>query len=774
MARAWRRWAVSAGWLVVVACTDSFTPPTPYPAVQLTFTVQPSNGTAGVAVSPVIAVAIVDAFGSTVPSATTVVTLTLGANPGSAALQGTASVPAVAGVATFSTLHLDIAAAGYTLKAAATGLAGATSIPFTIAPAAATRLAFTVQPSNTMGGALITPPVQVAAQDSFGNRATGFADSVTVALGGNPAPGTLSGTTVVQGTNGVATFNDLSIASVSAGYTLTASAGGLAGIGSTPFAIAQPTGSLHITAVTQGSSPDLDGYTTCIDPVVDSLGTTTCGDQGSVSANATVTMTVDTGAHSIQLTGVAANCTVTSDNPQTVHVAPGQTATVQFVFACASGTLRVTTTTSGLSIPPYDYVVCVDPSYYGCEAYSPIGVDSTVTLSVALGPHIVELDGVAANCTVSGDNPRTVDAGVGTAVPFAITCVAAGAVHVTAATTGPDLPYGYSVCLDSSGTSCSMLAQVPANGSVTLLAATAGPHTVTVTAGTANCTISGSTTRAVTVPQDGTVDVSFAGNCVVAERIAFSSGGTIAVIRVDGSDYSHGFTVGGDPAWSPNGARLAYVCGSDICTINADSTAFTRLTVDAANNRHPTWSPDGSRIAFAATHAGIVALYVMAANGSGVTRLTQAGVLGSPAWSPDGATIVFDCRLEVGNDDLCSVHADGAGYARLTTDSAPDYGAAWKPDGSTLAFSTTRYGAAEIVLMSPAGGSVTRIGVGLPGSEPTWSLDGSQIAFAQVYENCDDYYGCYSYSTVSVANADGSGGPRYLASGDKPAWKPHQ
>jgi len=578
---------------------------------------------------------------------------------------------------------------------------------------------------------------------------------------------------VVQAVNGVATFNDLSIASVSTGYTLTASAGGLAGAGSAPFAIAEPTASLQITAVTQGSFPDPDGYAACVDSTSNSQGGTTCAYGGpfAVGANSSVTVTADTGAHTIRLTGVAANCTVTGDNPRTVHAATAEIVVVRFVLSCASGTLHVTTTTTGVSIPPYGYTVCVDPSYDGCDTYSPIGPDSAVTLSVAFGTHEVGLEGVAANCTVGGGNPRSVDVEAATDVSFVITCVAAGAVRVTNATSGIDLDQYYVVCVAPSGTACSIQAWLPANGVVPILGVIAGPQTVALTDVAGNCTINGSTTRAVTVPQDGTVDVAFDVGCVLAERIAFSQYGTITIMRTDRSDYPRRIAAGFTPAWSPDGARLAYECGQDICAINADSTGFARLTLDAAENHHPTWSPDGSKIAFTATHASVVALYVMAANGSGVVRLTQAGVVGSPAWSPDGSKVAFDCRLDAGNDDLCSVNADGTGFARLTNDPVRDYGAAWKPDGSTLAFATTRYGADEIVLMSPSGGSVTRIGAGLPGIEPTWSPDGTQLAYARVTEYCDDY-GCHSYATVYVASADGSG-VTYLSGGDHPAWKPH-
>jgi TolB protein len=318
---------------------------------------------------------------------------------------------------------------------------------------------------------------------------------------------------------------------------------------------------------------------------------------------------------------------------------------------------------------------------------------------------------------------------------------------------------------------------------------TAGLHNVRLLGTAGNCSVGATTVRAVTVPPEGAANVTFDVGCVVTERVAYSSPGTIIVGQLDGSVtlvIARGFA----PAWSPDGARLAYECGEDICAINADSTGFARLTVDATGNHHPTWSPDRMKIAFAATHDGTTDLYVMAANGGGAVRLTQSvGFVGKPAWSPDGTRIVFDCRVDAGNDDLCSINTDGTGFARLTTDPARDYGAAWKPDGSTLAFATTRYGGDQIALLNLAEGGITR--AGLDGYGPTWSPDGSQLAFVQTLEECGgwDYSraaasggtrsarrrgvnSCNTYDAIFVAHSDGSD-LRVFTTGNQPAWRPH-
>ena len=102
------------------------------------------------------------------------------------------------------------------------------------------KLAFIVQPSNAVAGAASTPAVQVAVQDAQGNTVTTATTSITLAIGINPASGTLSGTTTVAAVNGIATFANVSINNLGTGYTLTASATTLTGATSSSFNITTP------------------------------------------------------------------------------------------------------------------------------------------------------------------------------------------------------------------------------------------------------------------------------------------------------------------------------------------------------------------------------------------------------------------------------------------------------------------------------------------------------------------------------------------------------
>jgi hypothetical protein len=158
-----------------------------------------------------------------------------------------------------------------TSTAAATAVAGA-----------ATKLAFQVQPSSSVAGASLSPSVQVVAQDVYGNTATTFTGTVTLAMSGGTAGASLRGTKSVAAAAGVATFPGLSVDSVGTGYTLSASATGLTGASSGAFTVATaPPARLVFT--TQPASTTAGVGFGVVATARDSIGNTATGFAGSVS-----------------------------------------------------------------------------------------------------------------------------------------------------------------------------------------------------------------------------------------------------------------------------------------------------------------------------------------------------------------------------------------------------------------------------------------------------------------------------------------------------------
>jgi hypothetical protein len=191
----------------------------------------------------------------------------------------------------FTTLAVDKPGTGYTLTATTSGLTTIASAPFAINPGPAIRLAFTAQPTTTPVGTPITPAVEVSAQDGFGNLVPSFAGTVTVALGANPAAGTLSGTTAVAAVNGVATFSTLSINKDGSAYALSASVPGLNGVSSASFSVTGSGAATQLVFTVQPTTTIADHQITPAVKVTveDAAGNVVTGVTGSVAVAITGT-----------------------------------------------------------------------------------------------------------------------------------------------------------------------------------------------------------------------------------------------------------------------------------------------------------------------------------------------------------------------------------------------------------------------------------------------------------------------------------------------------
>lgn len=434
-------------------------------------------------------------------------------------------------------------------------------------------------------------------------------------------------------------------------------------------------GSIQVTLSVDGIDLDPDGCTF----------TVAGASQRRLAAGESTTYTgLSVGEHTVAIADVAGNCQVQGEVSRQVSVTANQTTSVSFSVTCASqvGSIAVFLTTTGEDVDDDGYELLVDGG-----ASVAIGVNGSTTVDgLSLGEHTVQLAGIAANCSVMGDNPLsvTVVAGQTTQETFTVVCDwrtriafssirggdfdiyvmnpdGTGQVNLTNHVGGDDLP-----AWSPDGTQIAFVSYRDGNSNIYVM------------------------------NRDGT------GQVLLTEDPSYDT----------------------FPSWSPDGTRIAFVSDRDgsfeIYAMNADGTAPVRLTDNSSNEYDLAWSPDGTTLAFQGNPDNAWGVYVMNADGTGQATLI-APSSGAPAWSPDGT------RIALGGYDgeVYLMNADGTGQTNLTNHpDTDDRNPTWSPDGTRIAFQRWLADNSEIYVMNADGTGQARL-TDDPSYDtlPSWSPD---------------------------------------------------
>lgn len=229
--------------------------------------------------------------------------------------------------------------------------------------------------------------------------------------------------------------------------------------------------------------------------------------------------------------------------------------------------------------------------------------------------------------------------------------------------------------------------------------------------------------------------------------------------------------------WSPDGRYLAYTSrGSELASIYIfDLRAGTtrRLTDKAESAGYADWSPDGSQIVYNIILKSGRHLVLRDAAGRGPRQLTnEPGTEDSyPDWSPDGTRIVFarydHVAVEGADVDAEIMMLDLDEQVRVRSLGVRGTSPAFSPDGSRIAFVSDLDGTQEIYVMDTDGSNIVRVtNDGHTDLWPAWSPDGERLVYVSELDGNFDLY---------VVNVDGSGRQRltdHPAPDYAPVWSP--
>lgn len=198
-----------------------------------------------------------------------------------------------------------------------------------------------------------------------------------------------------------------------------------------------------------------------------------------------------------------------------------------------------------------------------------------------------------------------------------------------------------------------------------------------------------------------------------------------------------------DPAWSPDGSRLAWhewsldaMSWERSWIVSSDRERITSLTGTECSVGQPRWSPDGTRLAYVSDVSGWWNVWVADADGGNAVavldeRYDHAEPAWGPgqrsfAWSPDGTHLAIN-RNEGGFGRLVVVAVDEPGTAREVS-KGWHHGLDWGPAGIVCVRSGART-PPQITVIDPVTGTRRVVARGAPAGVETGAVEPERVSW---------------------------------------------